>query len=111
MDYFINNYGVALVGLVEVVVVVWFLRQLKPLKDHANNVSDIKIGAWWSFSLSVITPVVLGFMMIQNFRTDFAENYEGYPTMFLITYGWAIALAVIIIGILFTLKKWPKEDV
>ena len=111
VDYFINNYGVALVGLVEVVVVVWFLRQLKPLKDHANNVSDIKIGAWWSFSLSVITPIVLGFMMIQNFRTDFAENYEGYPTTFLLTYGWAVALAVIIIGLLFTIKKWPKEDV
>ncbi|PXW91403.1 NSS family neurotransmitter:Na+ symporter [Streptohalobacillus salinus] len=111
VDYFVNNYGVALVGLVEVVVIAWFLRQLKPLREHANNVSDIHVGKWWSFSLGVITPVVLGFMMVQNFRTDFTENYEGYPTAFLISYGWIVAAALIAIGFIFTLKKWPKEEV
>lgn len=111
VDNFINNYGVALVGLVEVIVVVWFLKELGPLREHANQVSDIKVGAWWTFSLTFVTPLVLGFMMIQNFRTDLATNYEGYPTSFLITYGWVVAAFVILLGIGFAMLKWPKEDI
>lgn len=116
VDYFINNFGVALAGLVEVIAVAWLVRELKNLKDHANEVSDIRLGAWWSICLGVITPIVLGYMMFDNIRTALSTPYGDYPTGLLISAGWVVAIGAIIVGILFSLKKSPnlsgnKEEV
>jgi neurotransmitter:Na+ symporter, NSS family len=109
-DYFINQFGVALAGLVEVVVVAWVLKELKNIQDHANSMSDIRIGAWWRISLGVITPIVLGFMMVQNIITNLKENYGGYPTGFVIYSGWAVAIGAIILGFVFMAFKWQKDS-
>ncbi|WP_080844219.1 sodium-dependent transporter [Cytobacillus gottheilii] len=107
-DYFINQFGVALAGLVEVVVVVWVMRELSNLQKHANSMSDIQLGGWWKICLGYITPIVLGYMMIQNIYTNIKENYEGYPTGFLIWSGWGVAVLAIILGFVFMAIKWNK---
>ncbi|RSK28446.1 sodium-dependent transporter [Bacillus sp. HMF5848] len=109
VDYFINSFGVALAGLIEVVAVAWFMRELKNLQAHANELSDIQLGAWWRICLGLITPLVLGYMMFDNIRTNLAENYGDYPTWFVTSFGWAIAGAAILIGVLFSLVKWDKK--
>ncbi|MDX8044735.1 sodium-dependent transporter [Gracilibacillus sp. S3-1-1] len=110
VDYFINNYGVALAGLFEVVAIAWFARSLQDLQSHADAVSDIKLGIWWRICLGIITPIVLGYMMLQNLKTDLTRPYGDYPFEFLFTYGWLVAIGVMFIGTLFTLKKWPTKD-
>ena len=107
-DYFINNFGVALSGLVQVVAVAWFMKELNNLKDHANSISDIMLHGWWKICLGVITPVVLGYMMFDNIKTNLTENYEGYPTSFLLYTGWSVAIGAIIVGVLLSLVKWEK---
>ncbi|KIY23291.1 MULTISPECIES: sodium-dependent transporter [Mesobacillus] len=108
-DYFINQFGVALAGLVEVIAVVWVMKELKNLQNHTNEISDVSVGTWWRFSLGIITPVVLGYMMVQNLVTNIKENYEGYPTSFLLYSGWGVAVAAIIIGIVLAAIKWDKD--
>ncbi|WP_042142961.1 sodium-dependent transporter [Paucisalibacillus sp. EB02] len=117
-DYFINQFGVALLGLVEVVLIAWILREVKNLKDHANEISDIKLGAWWTISLSFITPVVLGYMMYgllkQNILRQFDNptgNYEGYPDVFILWGGWAVAIGALVVGIIMAITKWKKPSV
>ncbi len=110
VDYFVNNYGVALVGLIEVVGIAWFARELNNLKSHANEVSDLKIGSWWQFSLRFITPLVLGYMMIQNLRTDMIHAYGDYPREFLFNFGWTVVIGAIALGAFITIKKWPNEN-
>lgn len=105
VDYFINNFGIALAGLIEVIAIAWIARELKKLQEHANAISDIKIGAWWRICLALITPVVLGYMMFDNIKTNITENYGGYETWFVSVYGWALAAAVILLGIIFSLIK------
>ncbi|MBP2240432.1 NSS family neurotransmitter:Na+ symporter [Cytobacillus eiseniae] len=109
-DYFINNFGVALAGLVEVIIVAWVLRELKNLQSHANSMSDIRLGSWWKICLGIITPVVLGYMMVQNIVTNIKENYEGYPTSFLLYMGWGVAVLAIILGFVFMAIKWNKSQ-
>lgn len=111
VDYFINNFGVALAGLIEVIAIAWIARQLKDLQDHANAISDIKIGLWWRICLGLITPVVLGYMMFDNFRTNLKENYEGYATWFLSVYGWGIVAAVIVVGIIFSFIRGKNANI
>ncbi len=115
-DYYINQFGVAAVGLVEVVMVVWILRKAGALQDHANAISDIRLGGWWKFSLGVITPIVLGYMMfgllkiniLQQFDND-TGNYEGYSNAFTLFGGVAVAAGALLFGVLFSLGKWHKD--
>jgi neurotransmitter:Na+ symporter, NSS family len=116
-DYFINQFGVAVAGFVEVIIVAWVLKELKTLQQHANSISDIMLGAWWKVCLGIITPIVLGYMLVQNTITNIKENYEGYPTSFLVYSGWGVAVVALLIGFVFMAKKWdrnvldlPKDD-
>src|SRR5690625_4682663 len=116
VDYFINQFGVALLGLVEVVLIAWILRKLKTFKDHANEISDIRLGSWWTISLAIVTPVVLGYMMFdllkQNLTRGFdteTGNYEGYSDAFITWGGWSIVIGVIVIGILMGFTKWKSN--
>lgn len=105
VDYFINNFGVALAGLVEVIAVAWIARELGKLQEHANGISDIKLGLWWKVCLAVITPIVLGYMMIDSLIQNIKQNYEGYETWFVTAYGWVVVIAAIVVGFLLPFIK------
>ncbi|SET34639.1 neurotransmitter:Na+ symporter, NSS family [Oceanobacillus limi] len=116
-DYFINQFGVAFVGLVEVVLIAWVLRKVNDLKSHANGLSDIRLGSWWTISLAGITPLVLGYMMFglfkQNLLREFGTdtgNYENYSNAFILWGGWAVAIGALVIGILMSMTKWKASS-
>lgn len=106
VDYFINNFGIAMAGLFEVIAVAWFAKELKKLQSHANEVSDIKLGTWWRICLGIITPVVLGYMMYDNLRTNLTKAYGDYPLSFLFNWGWSVTLGAIFAGVLLAMLKW-----
>ncbi|PLT29724.1 sodium-dependent transporter [Peribacillus deserti] len=110
-DYFINQFGIVLAGLAEVILVGWFAKELKTLQNHANSMSDIIIGSWWRICLGIITPIILGYMTIQNFITNFKTNYGDYPTAFIVYSGWAVAFAALIAGFILMKLKWKNNDV
>ncbi|WP_280416450.1 sodium-dependent transporter [Nocardia carnea] len=106
VDHFINAYGVALAALVAVVVVAWGLRKLPLLQAHVDSISVVRLGWIWKVTLGVVTPIVLGWMMIDSLRTEFAENYSGYSGSFLMIAGWGVALGAIVVGIVLALIPW-----
>lgn len=115
-DYFINQFGVAVLGLVEVVLIVWILREAKNLRTHANEISDIRLGSWWTISLGFITPAVLGYMLYQLLRDNIMKkfdsptgNYEGYPDSFILYSGWAVAIGALVIAIVIAFMKWKRD--
>lgn len=110
IDYFINSFGVALAGLVSVLAVAWFIRNLNTLQDHANAVSDLKTGLWWKLCLSIVTPVVLGYMMFDSLKQNIIGIYgDGdYTPEFVFYWGWLVAIAVFVFGVLFSIQK--KEN-
>jgi neurotransmitter:Na+ symporter, NSS family len=105
-DYFINHFGIAVAGLVEVVVIAWLLRRLGSQQAHANAVSDIRLGLWWKVVLAVVTPLLLGWMTVDNLVTVFTDGYEDYPLAFLVTAGWSVAGAALLAGIALALPGW-----
>lgn len=116
-DYFINQFGVAFVGLIEVVVIAWFLRKLTDFQTHANGISDIRLGVWWKVCLGFITPIVLGIMMFDLFKTNLLRefdtetgNYEGYTDGFILFGGWFVAAFAIAMGFLMTAKRWDSKS-
>ncbi len=131
VDHFINNFGIVFAGLVEVIFMAWVFRSepfedlfdpKKPLRwrnleslfltesirEHNNSISDIRIGMWWNCCLKFITPIVLGTMAVGNLIGDFRENYEGYPLLALIIFGWLLVLAVIVLSVV--LQETGQND-
>ncbi|MEG3626326.1 sodium-dependent transporter [Streptomyces poriticola] len=107
-DHFINQYGIALAALVSVVAVAWFMRKLPELQRDADATSAVRLGHWWRLCLGLITPVVLGWMMVDSLRAEFDENYEGYSTDFLLSAGWSVAIAALVVGVLLSLIPWKS---
>lgn len=109
VDHFINQYGIALAALAVVVAIGWLLRELPALRSHANLTSAVPLGRWWLVTLGVITPLVLGWMMWDSLRAEFAANYEDYPTSFLLSAGWGVAGGVIVVAVLISLIPWRRD--
>jgi NSS family neurotransmitter:Na+ symporter len=109
-DHFINQYGIALAGLVMVLVFGWLLRKLPLFEKHANSISSIRLDWWWKIALGGITPVLLGFMMWDSLRAELSSNYEGYPESFLLVAGWGIAIGAIVFGIVVACFPWKRAD-
>jgi neurotransmitter:Na+ symporter, NSS family len=107
-DYFINSFGIALVGLVEVVAIAWLIRSTGLLQHHANTISDVRLGVGWKVALTVITPVLLGLVVAQELLTVIREGYEGYPLAFLLSTGIAAAVGALVVGVVLSLLRWPQ---
>ncbi|MGB3633411.1 MAG: sodium-dependent transporter [Rubrobacteraceae bacterium] len=108
VDRFVNNFGLVLVALVEVVLISWVLRQLGTLQNHVNERSYIRIGNWWVYSLSIITPIILIIVMALNFYNEFTTRYGDYPLSGLIIMGWGVAVGLPVIG--FILQSVRSRD-
>ncbi|OLT25817.1 transporter [Nocardiopsis sp. CNR-923] len=109
-DHFINQYGIALAGLVLIITVAWIARKLPLFQAHANAVSSLRLGLWWRLTLGIITPALLGYMMWDSLRTELDANYGEYPTPFLLSAGWGVAVGAIVIGVVISLVPWKRAD-
>jgi neurotransmitter:Na+ symporter, NSS family len=108
VDNFINAFGIAAVGLAEVVVVGWVLRRAEELRRHADLTSDIPLGRWWTLALVGVTPLLLGAVTVDNLRQELTTNYEGLPMSFLLPFGWGAAVLALLIGIAMTSRPWRE---
>ncbi|XSS44943.1 hypothetical protein ACQBAU_10550 [Propionibacteriaceae bacterium Y2011] len=110
LDHFINNFGILLVAIVSMLLITWIVRAIPVLRDHLNQYGSFRLGRWWTVLLGVVTPIVLGVSLIQGLWTDATEPYEGYPVWLIGLLGWGVAGGVIVIGFLFVLVPWRKDD-
>ena len=109
VDRFINQYGIVVAAFVSVIVISWVTRQLKPLQEHANATSAIRLGALWRVVLGAVTPAVLGWMLWDSLQTELSENYGGFSNSFLLGAGWGVALGALVLGILLSLVPWKQS--
>ena len=78
IDEFINSTwgGIALLGLLECVVVGWGYR-VKRLREHANERSDWRLGAWWDILIRYFAPIVLSALFAWSLL-DKASDTGGF---------------------------------
>ena len=79
-DHWANDYGLAVVGLLECLLVGYFFHTQR-VKDFADDVSELRLSGWWELCIKVITPVVLVYLIGQNLMGEFASPYGAgdYP--------------------------------
>ncbi len=103
-------YGLIITGALACIVVGWVFGTRK-LREHLNETSDIRIGAWWDWLIKIIVPAGLLFVVIiGGFMKDITpEGYEGY-----FNWSWPIwtilGVTLILSFVLQAVKtKGPKE--
>ncbi|EWT04934.1 transporter [Intrasporangium chromatireducens Q5-1] len=109
MDNFINKFGILLVAVVSMLVIAWALRALPALARHLNRYGSIPVRGWWVALISVVTPAVLALILVKELRDTAAETYGGYPDWMVAVFGWGVAAAVVVVGVLVTLVRWRPD--
>ncbi|MDO4223008.1 MAG: sodium-dependent transporter [Acinetobacter sp.] len=105
IDHFVNNIGIVTGALVSIILVSWFKRSvMNDLAQHINTVSSVKVGATWKFTLTFITPLVLGVTLILAVYNLIIKPYEGYSAGLLFTFGWG-CIAICALSMLFSKFK------
>ena len=104
VDRTVSFYGLLITGALACIVVGWGFGTQK-LREHLNETSDIKVGAWWDWIIKVIVPAGLLFVVIYGgFMKDISEPYGGYP-LWAASMIWVILLVTLGLSFLLQLVK------
>ncbi|MDO5492894.1 MAG: sodium-dependent transporter [Nesterenkonia sp.] len=106
VDAFSNNIGIVGGALLAAVVVSWVVRKLPVLTAGLNEHSSFKVGIVWRVLISVVLPVVLGWLLILDVRDKISEGYGGYDTWVVIGFGWGAIVFVAALAVVGTLFPW-----
>lgn len=110
VDAYVNNFGIVAAALVSVVFLVAGVSALPSLRNHLNATSSFRLGRKWQIFVGGITPVMLGYILITEIVKRLSEGYGGYPTWFVNTFGWGMAVGIVVISFLLSRLNWSKRS-
>ncbi|MBM7624439.1 sodium-dependent transporter [Sporohalobacter salinus] len=108
IDHYNMQFGVAVIGILEAVVLGWYYRA-EVLREFFNPISNFQVGRWWDVMIKYITPFFLSYMLIRTFITELNQPYSGYSVSDL-KIGWIVAIGVLVIAIIFNLLPNQYDD-
>lgn len=108
LDKFVNTFGIVAVGLV-VTYSLLLNESMSQLAEHINQTSSLKVGMVWRLFAGVITPLVLLYMLVTETTKLIQNGYEGYPAWFVNTFGWGMAITLVVLAGFLSLSKWKNE--
>ncbi len=111
-DYFVNHFGIVAAAFVAVLTVAWLLRRLDRIVTHLNKVSSFRLGTIYKVLVAIVLPVVLGYTLVIEFinQVTAEEPYGGYPDWYVNTFGWGMAVSLIVIAVILSLIPWPNNS-
>lgn len=107
LDKFVNYFGIVAVAFVSLVAIV-ANEKLGLLGNHLNETSSFKVGFLWRLCI-ILTTGVLAFMLLSEGAKVLSEGYEGYPSWFVNTFGWGMAVSLVVVAFLLSRLKWKDE--
>ena len=111
VDKFVNVLGIVLIAVISTVTIGWVLKRTPELRSHVNAVSSLQLGRWWDFSLTVITPLILGITFILEVRLLLIEGYGGYASHKVVIFGWILGLVLYLGAFGLSRIPWPRGTI
>jgi len=109
VDHFITHYGLVFIGLLEAIAVGWIYGAEK-LRAYINDVSEIRIGKWWTYLVKYIIPILLTGLLIHSLREDIMHPYGNYPQQVILLLGWGMLVVIALVSYLFSHFSKPDEE-
>jgi NSS family neurotransmitter:Na+ symporter len=100
VDYFMNNFGLVLVCLLECIAIGYFYGTGK-LRRYVNSQSEVSIGIWWDIMIMFVTPAALIYTLIIEIKDRVAQPY-GAPVVERwaeFAGGWAVIALLVIVSV------------
>ena len=104
LDAHINNVALTVSGAIEVFIISW-LTKVEDIRTVANETSNFHVGKWWTYSLKIVTVIMLSFMTILNTYQYIVDGYGNYSRLDNNIFGWGAIGICIIFTIIFTTRK------
>ncbi len=106
VDHFINNIGIIGGALLSIICVAWFKRSaMDAIKQHINNISTVKVGRGWDFTLTVITSLILLVTLALTIFSLATKGYDSYSMSLQMIFGWGSVIFCGIIAVVLTQVK------
>ncbi|WP_460462057.1 sodium-dependent transporter [Arthrobacter pigmenti] len=109
-DAFVNSFGIVVVALVLVIAMSVGFNALPRLRDHVNRTSSVKLGRTWQIFIGGVSPVVLGYILIDTLTTRIQDGYGEMPAWFVGIFGWAMVIALAVIAFLLSKIPWSSRS-
>lgn len=109
IDNWANNIGIVTSAIVMTITVIWIRRAGGMLSGHLSVLSTFKVGRTWLFLVSILGPVVLGYMLIVTIIDLIQNPYGGYSAGYLLIVGWGSVALMIIGSIILTATPWKRD--
>ena len=106
IDNWANNIGIVASAVVMTITVLWIRRSGTMLAGHLSALSTFKVGKVWLFFVTLLGPVVLGYMLIATILNLVAEPYAGYSEGYLLIVGWGSVALMILGSVILTSMRW-----
>ena len=109
IDNWSNNVGIVASAVVMSITVLWIRRAGRELSGHLSALSTFKVGRGWLFFVSLLGPLVLGYMLIATIVSLVSEPYSGYAPSYLLIVGWGSILIMVVGSVVLTLTPWRYD--
>ena len=71
----------------------------------------MKVPKLWEPLVGIVIPVVLFVMMAMSIVKVLKDGYEGYPSGYVLIFGWGSVAVAVIAALIFTLIPWKHRPV
>jgi len=111
VDQWANNIGIVASAILTTVLVLWIARKGPELRYHLDALSTFRVGRVWIILVSVLAPVVLGYMLVSRIVVLVTEGYGALPPWYLLVFGWGTVLVLVVGAIVLSVLRWkPSPD-
>ena len=104
VDFFINNIALLASCLIELLLVGWLFK-LADIREYANKISEVTIGVWFDLCIRFLSPIMIAIILANKIITTVTDGYGGYEISDLLTLGWGLIGAMLVIAIIINSKK------
>lgn len=114
VDHFLNNYGLAVVALLEAIVVGYIFKivimlKLKDSRDYFRLVEEFHIGTIWDFLYTLLVPAVMAYLVFSSLTRDVTSVYGNYPLPAVLILGWGWVIATLIAAFVVSSRPWKGK--
>ena len=109
VDQWANNIGIVASAILTTVLVLWVARKGPELRYHLDSLSTFRVGRVWVLLVSVLAPLVLGYMLISRIVVLITEGYGGMPPWYLLVFGWGTVLVLVVGAVVLSVLRWKRS--
>jgi len=110
VDQWSNQLGIIAGAVGMIVATLWVGRRGTELRRHLSAVSTFTLGRTWLVIVSAVALLLI-YMLISKAVSLVTDGYGGYPTWYIVVFGWGTIALLALVGLVGSLAPWRRDIV